>query len=215
MTANPVRGSARAMATRETILAAAERLFAERGVEGVSNRQVSEAAGQGNNAAVGYHFGTKTDLIRALVRDRQSGVDIIRRRMLTAHADSTDLRDWVACMVRPFTEYLAEPGAPSWYARCVAQFISHPLLRDVMIEDALAAPEPRAVADGIERLLPALPPEVRAARFDMVRTLVLHTCAERERADADAATWDATATALIDAIVGLLTAPVSGRRPTP
>ncbi|MGO4759077.1 TetR family transcriptional regulator, partial [Streptomyces sp. 2MCAF27] len=52
-------------ATRELILTAAERLFAERGVYAVSNRQVSEAAGQGNNAAVGYHFGTKADLVRA------------------------------------------------------------------------------------------------------------------------------------------------------
>ena len=56
----------RASLTREAILTAAERLFAEHGVFAVSNRQVSEAAGQGNNAAVGYHFGTKTDLVRAI-----------------------------------------------------------------------------------------------------------------------------------------------------
>ncbi|MDP9792357.1 AcrR family transcriptional regulator [Catenuloplanes nepalensis] len=203
------RVSTRTLATRESILAAAERLFAERGVEGVSNRQVSEAAGQGNNTAVGYHFGTKTDLIRALVRDRQARVDTIRRRMLAVHADSTDLRDWVACMVRPFTDHLSALGVPSWYARCVTQFMSHPVLRDVMIEDALTAPELQAVADGIERLLPDLPPAVRAARFDMVRTLMLHTCAEQERAGADAAAWDATAAALTDAIVGLLTARVT------
>jgi len=42
----------RASLTREAILIAAERLFAEHGVFAVSNRQVSEAAGQGNNAAV-------------------------------------------------------------------------------------------------------------------------------------------------------------------
>ena len=53
----PVR-SDRASSTQEAILVAAERLFAEHGVFAVSNRQVSEAAGQGNNAAVGYHFGT-------------------------------------------------------------------------------------------------------------------------------------------------------------
>src|ERR1700686_2031953 len=56
----------RASTTREAILTAAERLFAEHGVYAVSNRQVSEAAGQGNNAAVGYHFGTKADLVCAL-----------------------------------------------------------------------------------------------------------------------------------------------------
>ncbi len=111
-TSSPARVNARTLATRESILAAAERLFAERGVEGVSNRQISEAAGQGNNTAVGYHFGTKTDLIRALVRERQTAVDEIRRRMLADRADSTDLRDWVACMVVPFTDYL-----PRWASR--------------------------------------------------------------------------------------------------
>ena len=34
----------------------------------VSNRQISEAAGQGNNAAACYHFGTRTDLLRAIER---------------------------------------------------------------------------------------------------------------------------------------------------
>lgn len=48
------------------LLAAAERLFAERGMHAVSNRQISEAASQGNNAAVCYHFGTRTDLLRAI-----------------------------------------------------------------------------------------------------------------------------------------------------
>ncbi|MGK2866028.1 MAG: TetR family transcriptional regulator, partial [Mycobacterium sp.] len=47
--ARPLRTD-RASTTREAILTAAERLYAEHGVFAVSNRQVSEAAGQGNNA---------------------------------------------------------------------------------------------------------------------------------------------------------------------
>jgi hypothetical protein len=34
----------------------------------VANRPISEAAGQGDNAAVTYHFGAKADLICAIVR---------------------------------------------------------------------------------------------------------------------------------------------------
>lgn len=83
----PVRGKTgrgeRADATRELILATAERLFAEHGVFAVSNRQVSEAAGQGNNAAVGYHFGTKTDLVRAIARKHAEPVEQHRLRMVT------------------------------------------------------------------------------------------------------------------------------------
>src|SRR3954453_12180766 len=91
-------------ATRELILTAAERLFAERGVYAVSNRQVSEAAGQGNNAAVGYHFGTKADLVRAITRKHAERIERARARMLAATGDSADLREWVACLVRPSTE---------------------------------------------------------------------------------------------------------------
>src|SRR5699024_7108128 len=62
-------GAARAdrgAGTREVILDTAERLFVEHGTGVVSNRQISEAAGQGNNTAVGYHFGTRADLVRAI-----------------------------------------------------------------------------------------------------------------------------------------------------
>ncbi len=62
----PTARSDRSMTTREAILAAAEWLFAERGMYAVSNRQISEAAGQGNNAAACYHFGTRTELLRAI-----------------------------------------------------------------------------------------------------------------------------------------------------
>jgi cytochrome P450 len=59
------------------ILATTERLFAERGIHAVSNRQISEAAGQGNSAAVGYHFGTKADLVRAIARRAGEGLIMV------------------------------------------------------------------------------------------------------------------------------------------
>src|SRR3954466_13020888 len=99
--------SERASSTQEAILVAAERLFAEHGVFAVSNRQVSEAAGQGNNAAVGYHFGTKADLVRAIARKHHARIEEIRARLLAGARGSTDVRDWVDCLVRPVPEHLA------------------------------------------------------------------------------------------------------------
>src|SRR3954471_6304234 len=93
----------RASLTREAILTAAERLFAEHGVFAVSNRQVSEAAGQGNNAAVGYHFGTKADLVRAIEHKHRGPVEELREHMVAALPESAQMRDWVACLVRPLT----------------------------------------------------------------------------------------------------------------
>lgn len=53
--------------TRTQILDAAERLLAERGFRGSSVRAITDLAGA-NLAAVGYHFGSKAELLAAVVR---------------------------------------------------------------------------------------------------------------------------------------------------
>jgi AcrR family transcriptional regulator len=202
--------------TRELILDAAERLFAEHGVLAVSNRQVSEAAGQGNNAAVGYHFGTKADLVRAIARRHAEAVERIRQRMLAEVEPSTQVRDWVACLVRPPAEHLAELGSATWFARFGAQVMTDPALRPIMEEESLGSPSLHQVLHGLNRCLPDLPAEVRAERDDMARQLMVHMLAERERALGDGtptprSSWHDTATGLLDALVGLYLAPVTGR----
>jgi len=53
--------------TRSQILDAAEHLFAEHGYRGTSVRAITTLAGA-NLAAVGYHFGSKAELMAAVVR---------------------------------------------------------------------------------------------------------------------------------------------------
>lgn len=203
----------RAEGTRETILTVAERMFAEHGVFAVSNRQLSEAAGQGNNAAVGYHFGTKTDLLRAIVRRHGGRMEALREGMLAETGDSREVRDWVACLVYPGAEHLAELGSPTWYARFAAQVMTDPALREVMIDEAFG-PSVQRTLDGLNRCLPALPLPIRIERGDMTRHLMVHTLAERERALADdahtaRATWREYAGGLVDAITAVWLAPVT------
>jgi AcrR family transcriptional regulator len=204
----------RAHATREVILTAAERLFAEHGVFAVSNRQVSEAAGQGNNTAVGYHFGTKADLVRAIARKHSARIEEIRRRMVAEIGGSTDVRDWIGCLVRPVAEHLAAMGSPTWFARFSAQVMTDPSLRPIMVEESLSAPSLMRILHGLNRCLPDLPADVRAERSDMSRQLMVHIVAERERALAEGtptprSSWHDAATGLIDGLVGLWSAPVT------
>ncbi|SPL96491.1 Transcriptional regulator, TetR family [[Actinomadura] parvosata subsp. kistnae] len=202
--------------TREAILDAAERLFAEHGVGEVSNRQIGQAAGQANNFAVGYHFGTKADLVRAIVRRHTAVTEERRTRMLAQIKDPDDPRAWIACLVRPATGQLDALGVPSWRARCLAQFDTVPSLRQIVVEESVATPSMVRTLEGMFRLLPDLPEEVHRERGDMSRLLVVHTLAERERAlherpDDRHASWDATAAGLIDALAGLWLAPVTAR----
>ncbi|MEU5029115.1 TetR/AcrR family transcriptional regulator [Streptomyces milbemycinicus] len=211
--ADRTRRDEQVSATRVALLDAAERLFAERGVHAVANRQISEAAGQGNNAAVSYHFGTKVDLVRAIARRHAERVEVGRVRMLDAIGESADLRDWVACAVRPVTEHLEALGAPSWYARFIAQVSADPALRAVTVEEfAAGSPSMRRLQEGLEGCLPDLPAEVHAERAAMTRHLIAQMSAERERALADnaptaRASWQGTANGLIDVIVALWRAP--------
>jgi AcrR family transcriptional regulator len=203
--------SGRADQTREQILVAAERLFAQHGVVAVSNRQISEAAGQGNNTAVGYHFGAKADLVRAIVAKHAGELERLRGAMLARCAGSTDLRDWVACLVRPFTDHLAELDGPTWYARFSTQVMTDPVLRQIVIEYALETPSTRLAVDGIRRCMGDFPPAVYTERLSMAGSLIMHTCAERERALADGTpvvrpTWQSPAAGLVDALDGLLRA---------
>ena len=206
----------RASTTREAILTAAERLFAEHGVYAVSNRQVSEAAGQGNNAAVGYHFGTKADLVRAIESRHRVPIEQLREQMVAQAQESADLREWVACLVCPLTEHLAELGNPTWYARFAAQAMADPAYHKIVVKDALASRSLVQVIEGINRCLPDLPGAVHAERNIMARNLLMHTCAEWERALSEGSPerrsgWREATSGLIDAIVGLWLAPVTAQ----
>lgn len=213
---SPTRNSRtdRATLTREAILTAAERLFAEHGVFAVSNRQVSEAAGQGNNAAVGYHFGTKTDLVRAIEHKHAVPVERLREQRVAEIGDSAELRDWIGCLVLPLTDHLTALGNPTWYARFAAQVMADPAYYKTVSRDALALPALVKVLEGTSRCLPELPGHVRTERNIMARNLLIHSCADYERALAEGSalpptSWRTAASGLIDAIVGLWRAPVT------
>ncbi|MBM7863073.1 TetR/AcrR family transcriptional regulator [Lentzea nigeriaca] len=199
--------------TRQRILDTAERMFAEHGVFSVSNRQISDEAGLGNNTAVSYHFGSKAELLRAIYLRHSEPTELLRDQALERHAGSTDLRDWLTCFVRPFTDHLASLGPNSWYARFVAQLMTEPKLRELGLVQVGQTSSQRTVSEGLHRCLPDLTPAVRAERDEMARVLIVHMCARREQDLPDDSTevWNSTATALIDALAGLYEAPATPR----
>jgi TetR/AcrR family transcriptional regulator, regulator of cefoperazone and chloramphenicol sensitivity len=74
----------RDLATRARLLAAAERLFADRGFRKVTVREICRAA-RANVAAVNYHFGDKLGLYREVL---QSAIDRMRATNEAARAAS-------------------------------------------------------------------------------------------------------------------------------
>lgn len=87
----------------EHIKAVALRLFAERGVDGATVRQIAEAAGQKNHAAVTYHFGSKEALVRQLIVDGARAIDDRRNEWLDhceAQGGPRDVLEVVEGLVR-------------------------------------------------------------------------------------------------------------------
>lgn len=85
-------------ATRERLLAAATRLFAQHGFGGVSVRDIARAA-RANVAAVNYHFDGKLGLYRAVVHSAVQAMRAGDEEFLTATGDMSaedQLRRYVA-----------------------------------------------------------------------------------------------------------------------
>ena len=69
MTASePLRAERAPAGTPDELLAVAERLFAERGVENVALTQIVAESGQKNRSALHYHFGSRGDVLTAVLR---------------------------------------------------------------------------------------------------------------------------------------------------
>lgn len=142
-------------ATRTALIEAAESLFAEAGVEGVSTRQIGAAIGSSNTNVVAYHFGGKEALIREIYRHRLPAIDRRRRELLDA-ADARGEGQDIAVLLRVFFQPLFEQtdaeGRHS-YARFIAA-----LERGGMIatraEVRSEFPESDLIADRIQALLP-------------------------------------------------------------
>lgn len=150
------RQDLRGEATRAALIEAAESLFAESGVEGVSTRQIGAAIGSSNTNVVAYHFGSKEALIREVYRHRLPDIDR-RRRELLNEADKAGAGDDVAALLRAFFLPLFEQtdgqGRHS-YARFIAGLERSGLIA-TRAEVTAEFPETNLVGERLLDLLPA------------------------------------------------------------
>jgi AcrR family transcriptional regulator len=117
--------------TRERLLDAAERIFAERGFEGASMRAVTQAAGASVSAA-NYHFGSKEALLRETLLRRVGPLNERRLARLDALEEKADGRPLeietiVEAFLRPvFEEHVASVDATNRFRQVAARIYSDP-----------------------------------------------------------------------------------------
>lgn len=197
------------ISVKEKIVLVAERLFAEHGLDGVSLRQISAAAGNGNNTAVQYHFGSKQRLVQAIFEHRLPALSE-RRRVLVARKRPDDLRSWLECQILPVLEQGEQEG--SNYLSFVTMLQQH-VRRDVF--DRLPEELKQSTDVFLERvgdLLPHLPEPLRRHRTSQALAFSVHAASAREQARARGERVPPFALHvedLLDGLSGFLQAPAS------
>jgi AcrR family transcriptional regulator len=201
--------------TKERLLTAAERLFADFGIEAVSARRIALAADQKNQSAIRYHFGSKDDLIVALLSRRIAEINERRAALLEAPGISGDLRGLIGAIAVPLAERVERDASGSAYVQFLAHVFSDRQRRDLLIEHGASAALLRRIYGDLRRLTGALPDALFSERLRLLVGAIIHALADRERLrnKGDAGPFvlpqDAFISNLIDAGVGILTAPPS------
>ena len=190
----------------DALIRAAERLFAERGSDAVSLREINAEAGASNASAVQYHFGDRRGLVRAVLAKHE--VDIERRRhaLLDAYEaqPQPEVRSLAAALVNPLAAELSTDGGPG-YLQLVADLYNRP--NPTFDPDALE--DGRQSFQRWRRLaVPQLTPEaVRLhRRFDALRFTVSELARRGRSGRKDHRLFTSQ---LTDLVVALLVAPVS------
>lgn len=159
-------------ATRERIMTVAERLFAERGIDAVSIRDVTAAAGA-NNAAVHYHFGSKLQLIRAILERRAPALTARRDKELAAAEalDAPTVRDVVLATVTATADMAADREHGGLvYLQFLANLLNQHQHLD-LITEVFEGETERTMA-ALARVTPHLTTEQRELRWALAKSLI-------------------------------------------
>lgn len=94
--------------TARKLMLAAERLYGQHGLDGVSLRQLATAAGQANNYVVQHHFGSKLGLIQAVSEMRLPAMEAHRQTLLDAARAEGDysVSRMLSCLFSPLVTVL-------------------------------------------------------------------------------------------------------------
>ena len=162
--------------TRRLLLDAAEKLFAEQGIDNVSLIDIGRAAGQKNRNATQYHFGDKASLLNAVL-DRHTDLIAERRRvMLDALQDKADisLRDVVEVFVLPVAEHVAASDTSLAFLLINSQLMTSRDWPDMGSSRADSMPEVREMSALFARLQPTTDSETLRGKLLLVRSMLHH-----------------------------------------
>jgi AcrR family transcriptional regulator len=186
--------------------------MSERGIDAVSLREVSAAAGHANNSAVAYHFGSRDALIDAIL-ERHS--DPIHKRWsaqldLLERQRPSGVRPFVELLVVELANKLSDPDGGWEYVSIAAQLSVAPQ-GPLVTRKVAQTPE---VMRLVGAMLPyySMPEPLLPARMELLASALYVSLVARHRAERDNGTTVSRAafvSDLVDALVALVLQPAS------
>ena len=197
--------------TRERLILEAERLFGERGIDGVTMRMVCEAADQKFAGSVQYHFGDALGLLYAVFDYREAQLQPQREELLEQGRRNgwlSDIRFLLRVLFEPNFGMYAEDGIISFIKMYAAYLVTH---RPRGVEHPVdrRSPSTRAMQGAIDLLhhrLSALGTRVIEIRLESVGGMFLHGLSEFA---AEPSRTGFTAQQFYDEMLDMMTAAIS------
>jgi AcrR family transcriptional regulator len=205
-------------ATREQLVAAAERLFAARGFAGVSVRMIAAEAGV-NWSLVGYYFRGKHGLLAEVYRRHCATLNAERLRLLAgARRPRPRLEAVIDAFVRPALAEITD-GRDNQYSRLRAMLAAEdaPLLAQLVAENFDQSS--RTFVAALRECLPRLPPDDVLWRFHFMLGTIYYSASSPQRIKAfsrgrcDPGDVDATVQHLVPFLAAAFRAPAATSAP--
>lgn len=165
------------------ILAAAERLIGQHGIDGVSVRQITLAAGMANNSAVAYHFGDRDGLLKAVSRWRLPVIASERQRLLD-QAEAAGEADHPECIVQAITRpvlVVRDTDGSHPHAAFVSQMLRSRLGREIRSAIFGGSGVVGALVSRLHRLAPQIPLPLFEFRLRLGSLAFYDAVVERDR----------------------------------
>jgi len=168
--------------TKDSILNAAEQLFAERGFDATSMRAITAAAGV-NLAAVNYHFQSKENLLQALFTRRLDRLNQRRMELLDRYEGEykgkpIPLEKLIRALIEPMFDHAGDhPRAGNAFGVLMGRMYSSPQssLGDILLADIRNFAE--RFKGAIQRTLPGIAVEDLYWRTFFALGSTVHTLA--------------------------------------
>lgn len=153
------------VSTRERLISAAEQVFAVQGIEQANLRDINRVAGQANNSALHYHFGSREELVKAVIKRHSDESDTRRRALIAALSERVpSVADLLVVSMWPLA-YELESESGRYFLQILVHLRHRSEIRTNHILNVDSTAELQWAYGKLQTMLPDLPAALRDERL--------------------------------------------------